>query len=972
MFSDMQFFDKTDALHRVMVQHGNAPSALAEVDTLIQDMDVRREFFHTLDNPEWIVALQNAGYFHNPPATGHGQKLEPEHPVWPESRYLARMAPLAPSEVATVFASLQTDNMSIVENMISAGIAMPAEFSARLVERVKEAAQTRTPWFPFKDASDLCVHLAEGRQTDAALTLADSLFTPAFDEGQDEPRRRDMYWYFEGLKKLVPVLVPDRPLGLLKRMCDWLKAAVDAKDRVDQESGSDLSYLWRPAIEEHEQNRRHDFAGSLVGCLRQGFEIAIETEGLSFDAALSVLQQYTYLIFRRLRLHLINEFAEKAPAFAREAMLNRGLFDDDDFKHEYAVLVGRRLSLLTPEEQTGWLGWIDAGPDMSNFDDVVRAREGRAATDEDRRKRIEYWQLNKLHCVREHLQPERRQRYEQLLAQYGEPELADLNTRISTSWGVQSPITLDTLAAMNFEQVLDTVSSWQPDETDFRGPRIEGLVSTFGQYVATQPEALSRHSTLLVGRPAGYVREFLDQMESAVKNGLDVDGLAVLSLCKWVVTRPRDERTMPRTERDVLVDQDWQWTRNQIASFVEAVCEAKAGDTRRFLAEDYRAPLRDLLESLHQDPGDSYVVHDASQDDPRLRDYMDLAINSPRGKALRAVLEYAHWVADQIKETDAGREVVPGGFDAMPEVRAILQWHVEAPNRTIPAMAIIGSQISLILWIDESWLEGWTDRLFDLQGIDRDPPDTCGWAAWNAFLAWTSPSSEAFRLFQSQFAYAVEQAARIEVSEPDDCAMNHLGEHLMVLYGRGNLALDDDGGLLRRFLATANSNVRRHAIGFIGEFLEGPQEVPGAVIERFMALWREYWEGPGKDDAERDPGSWLFGTWFESGKFPEEWALEQLEQVVDVAESVEPEHTVAEQFAKIAACDPTRSVRILNKMIRADREGWRAGPWIDVAKEILEIALDLGGEAHAIAVALIDYLGRRGYVEFGELLRRDR
>ena len=50
-------------------------------------------------------------------------------------------------------------------------------------------------------SSEVGVQLAQGGEIDAAMNLADSLFSPSFEEGQDEPRRRDNYWYKEGLKK---------------------------------------------------------------------------------------------------------------------------------------------------------------------------------------------------------------------------------------------------------------------------------------------------------------------------------------------------------------------------------------------------------------------------------------------------------------------------------------------------------------------------------------------------------------------------------------------------------------------------------------------------------------------------------------------------------------------------------------------------------------------------------------------------
>ena len=66
-----------------------------------------------------------------------------------------------------------------------------------------------------------------------------------------------------------------RGRAFIPKLCDWLEAALNAKKNVDRDSGSDTSYIWRPAIEEHGQNRDYDFAGVMVGFVREGIEKAI-------------------------------------------------------------------------------------------------------------------------------------------------------------------------------------------------------------------------------------------------------------------------------------------------------------------------------------------------------------------------------------------------------------------------------------------------------------------------------------------------------------------------------------------------------------------------------------------------------------------------------------------------------------------------------------------------------------------------
>lgn len=920
-------------------------------------------FFARLENPHWIIPLAERDVFKYPPKAERVQGSGIRFPMWPPSRYLARMASQAPDKVAEIFSKIETDNSSIIRDVLDAALAMPANVAVSLVPVICRAAREGALWIHFKDASDLCVRLADSDKFGAAMGLAEALFTPTFRKGQEELSRWDEHWYKDGLKKVVPALAGVHARVFLPKLCDWLKASVEAKKSVDPKSGSDYSYTWRPAIEEHEQNHDHDSAGVMVGFVREGFEQAVRSEHLSVDEALQIVERYPYLVFKRIRLHLINEFADQNPDLARRVMLDHDLFDDYEYKHEYAMLIGKRFTMLEPIQQVEWLGLVHDGP----TDEVADALEDPEDRDLSDRRR-DYWRFEKLHLVRDYLTGGQQRFYKEMLEKHDEP---DMSVRLGPArWGHDSPMTVEELDGMTFEQAVDAVSLWKSEQPRFMGPDVEGLASTFGQYVATNPAQFSADAGLLIARPAIFVREFIVKMSEAVKAAHEINLLAVLELCHWVVTRPVEERTTPEQEHEGLIDKNWQWTRDRISGLMESVCQAKSDDVPKYPLDRFRKSLWRLIENLCNDHSESSIVHDISQDDPRIHDYLNLGVNSPRGKAVSAAFEYARWVANHTSQSDGNQEIVPGGFKAMPEVQKMLQWQIAAENTSFEAMSVIGSKIDLIYWVDRQWLTENADLLFQLEGIEQTPSAAHGWAAWNAFLVWVRAHIEYYRVFRPQFAYAVEEAANVELTERTrGQPMYHLGEHLMILYGRGQLGLDDDESLLIRFIMNSNPDVRRHAVGFVGQILKGDEKVPEDVVERFMTLWEMYWTGSGRGDAEEKPSAFLFGMWFSCGQFPEQWALDALEHFVEVAPTPEPDHAIAEQLAKTAHVDIVKSTRILDRMVRGDREGWRIEGWRDSAKKVLRQALRTPGEAQRQAEALIDYLGRRGHTEFGLLLK---
>ncbi|MDI6448673.1 hypothetical protein [Anaerobaca lacustris] len=936
-----------------------------QIETVLQRIrspEFGAYFLSQLKNPKWIAPLQDSGLFSSPPPAIHSEGGYVRYSNWPASRYLARMAQQAPTEVADILATIETDNPYVVGNVVDAALAMRPDVAGSLVPVIARAARDGTLWIAFKDASDLCVRLAEGGEVNPAMELADALFAPAFEAGQERPKGRDAYWYKDGLKKVAPILSETSAREFLPKLCDWLKAAIDAKRNVDPGTGSDYSDIWRPAIEEHEQNHDYDFAGGVVGYVREAFERAIQSKQVLLDEGLQILGQYPYLVFKRLRLHLTGEFAEQNVDLARETMLDRRLFEEYGCKHEHARLLAKRFPMLDLTQRGQWLGWVKCGP-MGKLAEAIASDDAEKA--EGRRR---YWRFERLHWVHDYLTGEHRAFYQEMLAKCGEPDMADLNFRSGPArWGSESPMALAELSEMTFEEAVERVCSWKPEQSRSVGPDVEGLASIFEQYVGTNPEAFSAKGQVLTDRPALFVRKFITQMREAVKAGREISLSGVLDLCDWVLSRPVDERTTPELERDVLVDKDWQWTRGQVASLIENICTARTDDVPRYPLNGLRERLWGMLGILCRDrPGS---VQDSAQDDPRMHDYLNSAINTPRGKAVEAALEYARWMANHVKELEGKNEIIPGGFGAMPEVREMLEWQIAEENRTVDVMAVIGSRIGLIYWIDKKWLAENVHRLFPLDEMKETPFVREAWAAWTAFLVWERTHIEFYRMLKSQFAYAVEQTAGIESGEDRrEEPMRRFGEHLMLLHGRGQLGLDDDGGLIRRFIENASPNLRRHTISFVGQSLDESEKVPSEVIQRFMVLWEEYWAGLGKRDAEEKPDAWLFGWWFSCGKFPDQWALDQLEQFVNVTPTPEPDHSIVERLAKIAHVDIRKSVRILDRMIRGDQEGWRIHSCLDQAKAILRQAMKTQGEAQERAVALIDYIGRRGYTEFGQLL----
>jgi hypothetical protein len=868
------------------------------------------------------------------------------------------MAKLAPEQVTAVFRPMKTENASVINDVLVAANEMAPTLAKKLVPQIRHAAKTDALWYGAENATKLCVHLATGNEGGVAFELASSLFSPSRMPKRDDRRSTAGYEYLEGLQAVAPPLIDVDAKRFARLLVVLLKSAIERRKHTDSTQGRDYSFVWRPAIEEHEQNLDFEFASRLVDVVRKGLEQAIQSGNATLSELVQILDEQKFPLFKRLSLHLINEFADNEPGIARNALMDQPLLYRLKLKHEYARLVARQWQILDESDRHRWIEWVDAGPAAAPTGSEQNQTEIEIA---------EWWKFERFHWIRDHLPTEQGEFYGRMRAKHGEPPLADLCARVSSSWGHESPIRREELESLSFSDAVELVNAFVAGG-DRDNDDASAAASVFGDYVRGRAVACSAEAAILKASSASFVSAFIAKMAIAITDGEVIDANSVLAFCHWLVDEGPAKPLQHDESQDQVDNRPWQGVRNEVVGFMSAVCKADSNEEPRYDAASFRVKLWELVASAAQDSAESNVIRN-TDDDPRLQDYLIFGINSPRGRALDAALDYARWIGRQMGDANSN-SFVPG-FDSMPEVRELLERQIAKENRTFESLSVIGARIGLIKWLDKSWLSSNAEKLFDLSEYEHSPGTAYGWGAWNSFLVWINPSIETYRLFESQFAYAIEQSSQVTIqdayySQP----MFRLGEHLVILYAREELNLDDDQPFAR-FLSTTNPDIRRHMIAFAGINLERENASPDAIIQRLMRLWESYWKASGPSDAAGKPREYLFGNWFSSGVFPKDWAIERLEEFVSVVPMPSPENEVVPRLAKICETDIARSVAILQKIVDGDKDGWRIYLWRDSARQILELALKTSGPPRDAAKKLIDRLGRRGYSEFGSLLSNE-
>jgi hypothetical protein len=954
------------------------PEQVSRAVALLAHAEQYRYFFDRLKNPAWLEPLGKLGFFKRPPAPAKGDtKGTVGFAPWPESRYLARMAtiPEAQGKVCEIALAVpETDNVRVHEDLTDVALALPPSLANSFVSKAKRWLESPYQMLLPEKLGALVTHLARGGKAEAALDLARALLAVLPDPRSadatalpeemrfpPEPTARFDVWRYEQiLKGHLGELVDAAGISAFVMVCDLLETAIDlSRRRAEGSPPEDYSWIWRPAIEEHEQNRRETIKTLLVSAVRDAAERLAARAPDAVPELVRSLEARSWLVFHRIALHVLRRYPDTAKALVEQRFTSRALFDDPRVRHEYVLLAAEALRRVSDRTRQTFLGWIDAGPGLEAFRARYREEKGIELSNEDAQRYGKIWRRDRLAPLLEALPPEWRQRCEELVREVGEPEHPEFAAYMQTGWvAPTSPKSGDELRAMSVAGVVELLTTWVPS-ADWFGPSKEGLGRELASIVKAEPDRFAGEARLFVGIDPTYVRAVVGGLTDAAKEGRPFSWTPVLELCDWIVRQPRDIQGRRRTDDE---DPDWGWTRKGIGSLLSVGFAKGAAELPFELRSHAWAVLRPLTDDPEPTPEYEAQYGGSNMDPPTL------SINTTRGEAMHAVMRYALWVRRHLEQLPDGPARLASGLAEMPEVREVLASHLDpARDPSFAIRAVYGQWFPWLVLLDPTWASTQLARIFP-----PERPDLRA-VAWETYMVFCPPYDNVLEVLESEYAAAVERLGaerhdRRHLADPEE----RLAEHLMLFYGRGKLGADPSAGLIGRFFEGAPRRVRGRAIQFIGESLRDEKRaIPAVVTERFVALW----EGR-IARARSTPEDFVdelanFGWWFVSRKFDESWSLERLEEALRLAKKIESYHmnVVSEALADVAARRPLQAVRCLEGLIDGDVEGWGLLSSQDPVRAILAAAMASGDvDAREAATALIHRLGARGHLGFRELL----
>lgn len=962
-------------------------------------------FFGGMTDARWIELLQAKHFFDRPPAPEANENGAVFVAPWPQSRLLARIADTDPEKVRDIILSVpRTENVSVHADFAEAALKMPAELAIEVARRAADGIGS--PYYAVslvRSLASLVAYLAQAGAVEEATGLARQLvaLVPPMDRDDDTPlvtrdpvpRFRPPEIYEEVLGTAVDPLMDAAGVTAFEMLCDVLEGALrdsamageDEDDRALPRE--DALYILRPAIEESSLNRYQGSLGEaaiyhLLVAVRDAAGRISDADPTSLPSLLAILESRDNETFQRLALHLLRTRSEETGARAligerlkgKTASLTPGMF------HEYAVLLRENFGRLSPEDHAQILGVIGDGPPeeelrtMREYGASEDFHKGPLSGDElDAfvRGHAGRWKLRFYGILADQLPEAERAEYERLAGEhpdlmerdplfYGEPRVRAIPRR-------PSPRSAEDLQHLAVEDVVAFLRGFEPGD-GWEEPGVRDVAHELHLAVAKAAPRFAAQAERFRGLESSYVRALLWGLRDGLRDdgresedtppgsaGPTVPWESVLSLCRWVLDQPRQAS---EEQYRGGVDIGWGLSRQQIGDLLR-----KALSTDTELPFEMREQVWDVLRRLSEDPEPTLTYEEDRRDQPGSTP-RDLAINTVRGVALHAVVDYVLWVRRNLG--DASWQ----GLESVPDAREVLEARSSAATeRTRTVRSVYGARLLHLLYLDRPWLEARLPYIFPQATGEAQLRD----AAWESYLLDWVPSGEAFEVLRTEYQHAVAalDPGRSPEAPPRD-PDGFLARHLMILLWRGILAFDEPSGVLDTFYTRASDGLRARAAGFVGrQLLHIEGEVDAAVLDRFGDLWErrlqsaaEEREGPASEELG------AFAWFFISGKFDENTSLERLDRALSLGADVGRDaHQLAKNLAAVAPAHPRLAVTCLDKIVqgilsRPDS----AFPIIAIETNtltVLQIARDSGDdEPERIATALANRLVARGYQQF--------
>ncbi|MEV6527474.1 hypothetical protein AB0M43_36670 [Longispora sp. NPDC051575] len=940
-----QIFDRLDDLLAKEVPTAADATSLRQTFPAIRATSIR---FFPRAGVAWLEPLRRAGYFTDPPTAeyDHASGMA-ALPFWPESEYLARVGKLDPVRAVSIAVAIPpTDNSRVNYDLVELALAVPAVDSERLVPNIIAALGTRFGVLIPHRVGELLVHLCAAGRVDQVIDLTNALLRGFPDRQQAS--RTDAYEAAEILREHLPAVVAAMGMPAFQLLTSLLDEELeDGAGQWSRAGGDDGSAMWRPMLGEPEPRVGSDLRQALVTVIR---DAALSLAERGPDAATDViaeLESHSWLIFRRLSLHVLTAQAASLGDMVTERLTNHQLMSERWLAREYLLLARAGAASLNAAATRRIWTLIDRGPQIPAAEQDPQ--QPAPAADQFARSRLARWRRDRFAAFESVLPPEENAKYQSLVAEFEpapDPAAPVPEIEFEEVPGVPTPSAAE-LAVLPTAALVELLRSWSPPAEDRWEQSAGALRGALHLAVREDARRVSLDAALFIGLPAAFVGAVFDGLWQAHGGGVELDWGRVMELAAWVDQQAVAELTAPSSQ-----PHERQWREPRI-DMLQLFIAGLSGELAQFTEEELERVLG-IIERCCDDP-DPDPGTEAVQAYDGDGGYLTFNVYAVRPYALEAA------IALGLRLHAANQH---GG---VARVLAVLDQHLDRwQDSSLAVRAVYGKKFASLMRLNSGWAQQCIPAIFPV-GAD---PQLLVDASLDAYLSSQRMSTEIWTVQAGTYSAAVDRMPEEGGRRSGEERAENLGWHL--LYGLWNnlISIDSGDGLLRRYYAHVSPEVAAQLMSLIATRVHRQPAVDEALKARLTALW-EFRLTAARSDRKWGIELREFGLWFASKHFTARWRLEQLITTLELAGEVDSEDKVLTELEALCPDHLYRCLDVLDMWADHGQWGRRTTRHLGTIRGVLGIGM--AGDATAVVKSkrIISKLLREHNIDLRDLLKSD-
>ena len=693
-----------------------AKLSIKEVD-LLKRIDEKKElrplFFRKVKGLKWFNELYERDYF-NPEENPKPVKVTEEGydriPIWPVLEYLVKTAPELSNKENIEYIKKYVDLLVTVTNHARANKYSNYRTWWRFSEIISyipsgafslEDIEIVDYWLDDKYDRELVaqeigekwlpklLELSDDHSLKIATKLLTLLYKVIFVEQKfnkkiiTESKMRFDSYIANKINKKVAYLAGEKLGHEVVSVFDTLLKSILLKLNNDS-----WSFLWQPAIDEHEQNEDRNNAENFIICAyRDSLNGYLRTKPEEASKYIARMLKEKYQTIHRLAIYAVSKNFYLFHDFIDEVIKEEYL--DSNYRHEMWHLLSCNYQCFRENQKQKVLELI---LNITRTDDEGKINESATA----------YSKAEWLAAIENHGNEEKRLYKENVGIAKAVPDHPDFSSYMSVgSVGHESPIPLEELQVLSIEELVKVLKTYKGPDNFFK-PGIKGLAKTFKQIVKATPLKFYNKLTRFSKLDLAYIYEIIEAYRDlwTEKAQLPWDDIwsYLLDFCLDVIKQSRFWDSKNKKQRKHFVANRY-WIVSGIGRLLE---DGTKSDDHAF-SKEYLQKSEDIITLLlKNEKGNKYKIDSNA---------VSISINSPRGRCLIALINLtlrSCRLSDESNNKDHSE--VWTHFQSIYDAE-LNRADIQKPEYEF--VTLVTNYLPNFLYMSKEWLMGNLGRIFD-------------------------------------------------------------------------------------------------------------------------------------------------------------------------------------------------------------------------------------------------------------------